>query len=159
MQQVFSRYTNSIISILSILSILSIISVIACIISIILLWMNDIPLYRYATFSLYSKYPRYEPSSFELSDIQTCIPTCTVTEVHVSAIIVISCILQERGAFMYFCTATDILCRVQWCSIFISKPRMSRSQHKSSGGVADTAEKEIHNAGNGPGHFCLSLRR
>ena len=36
-----------------------------------------------------------------------------------------------------------LLCRVQWFSIFISKPRMSRSQQKSSGGIADTAKKRF----------------
>ena len=119
--RMFSRYTNSMYYTL-------------------LLWMNDIPLYRYATFSLYSKYPRYEPSSFELSDIQMCIHMHSRGSSCVCSTLSYVCILQEGCLYVLYCT---VLCRVQWCSVFISKPRMSRSQHKSSGGVADTAEKRF----------------
>ena len=102
--------------------------------------MNDIPLYRYATFSLYSKYPRYEPSSFELWDIQMCIHMPSRGSSCVCSTLSYACICYEGCLYVPYCT---VLCRVQWFSIFISKPRMSRSQQKSSGGVADTAEKRL----------------
>ena len=67
----------------------------------LVLWMNDIPLYRYAT-SVYTVSTLDKNLQVLNFQIYKCTFICTVVEVHVSAVHCHMYASSMKGAFMYF---------------------------------------------------------
>ena len=85
------------------------------------------------------KSPTYKPSSCELSKMWMCIHMSN----HISSCVLCTssraCVLYEWLCFcVLYCT---LLCKEQWCSIFISSTGCLEAKHKSSSDVAGTAKK------------------